>query len=195
MILIDTEVNGINYYINKLPVYTFSGKLYKSYMCNYNNKNLNLLNISKDFSDLFRTKDYFNVLNTKRKYSNDQVVNDININALIILYYYIHCIYVDRYDISIDLLNKFKTINRSTINLFYAKKPVIDEHNTNPLDDIYKINFKINDKLYLNEKGYDYNKMSKYNPNYTYNKLINTNLCVYYKYRLLPPQNYRYYID
>jgi hypothetical protein len=191
MILIELEQFCVDYYINKLPVYSFDGKLLEPYMCNYNNKNLYQLNIDYEFINLFGIKNYFNPLSRNRqndsKYTNQKIVDDINSDALIIIGYYFYCLVTDRYNILSELLNKLNKIGIITIIPFTKKladrMKIKDKHNTLELDNIKKINFKINNKLYLNDKGYDYNKISKFSPEYTYNKLKNSFLCTYNYYK------------
>jgi len=148
-ILIESENIGIDYYINKLPVYNYQGKLLVEYMFNneYTGIKSKILDIDIRFIKMLGIKNYINPKFKTINYDIDmkQVVNDLNHFGLIILSYHIYYNqYKKRYNLSTEIQNKINNIDDIRIPDIN-----ISEHN------LTNIHFNIyNNNLGLNECGF-----------------------------------------
>ena len=159
-ILIEIEKVGLEYYIDKLPVYDYLGNLMNSYF--FNNKNK--LDIDPIFISIFGIRYNFEKLKMT-KISDAEIkknIDNMTENAKILLYYYNDKIAKDKYIYNIsdyfydywtEIKDKIKSI-LSTKN--FSRPYYILDHNLDDKDNISNKNLNIfEDRIKFDENGYD----------------------------------------
>jgi hypothetical protein len=189
----------MDYYIYKLPVYNYQGKLLVEYMFNniYTGIESKILDIDIRFIKMLGIKNYINPkYKTLANYINmDQIVDDLNHVGLIILSYHINNNqYKKRYNLSVKLQNKINNLD----NISDIEIPKIDipEHNlaerdnlTNVYFNLYKSNLSLDECGFTTEPNkifYNYfyykNKFDN-NKRYNFLRITTSNLKKYIKYK------------
>ena len=161
-ILIESESYGIDYYINKLPVYNFEGTLIAPHMYNgLNEHNLKKLDIDYRFIKMIGIKNYKNPIHLKQPIYIDiqPVVNDLTpYGFLILAFYLLSCTDENRYNISNELKNKINDIfllQRFNSPDFKISFTEADTHNIKPEDNLTNVYFNMyNSNLNLDSNGY-----------------------------------------
>ena len=144
MILIENEIVGLNYYLYKLPVYNFEGKLISPYMGNLFNNKSSILDIDINFINMLEIKNYIspNINKNNSKYNLSDVVNDLNPIGIIILSHYI--IFIKNnisFNISSELITKINNTNKYKYNDNY-KNFICSDKNHNITDNITDIYYR-----------------------------------------------------
>jgi hypothetical protein len=157
--IIECENIGLNYYLYKLPVYNYKGDIFVTNMCNQNNTYKNKLDIDRRFIKMLGICNYTNpnikseMLTTS--YHVEEIINDFNDIALIILCYYINkCREVNRFNLHNNLINLINNLDISKLNLSMNFEEKII-HNYKEKDNLFKVCFNVNNELKLNDEGYD----------------------------------------
>jgi len=165
-ILIENEIAVLDYYINKLPVYNFEGKLLVSYMYNGLNKQnyLQILDIDYRFIRMVGIKNYTNPICDKqtKKMDNNLIVSAVNnltkYGFIILAYHLLVCPNKDRYNISEALKNRINNFEiEQRLDSTDFKIPITDTrtHNFTSQDNLTNVYFNMyNSNLQLDSNGY-----------------------------------------
>jgi hypothetical protein len=165
-ILIEDESAGLDYYINKLPIYNFEGKLLVSYMYNGLNKQnyLQILDIDYRFIRMLGIKNYTNPICDKqiKKMDNNLIVSAVNnltnYGFIILTYHLLVCPNKNRYNISEALknrINNFEIEQRLDSTDFKIPLTYTTTHNFTSKDNLTNVYFNMyNSKLQLDANGY-----------------------------------------
>jgi hypothetical protein len=161
-ILIELESIGYEYYIDRLPVYDYLGKLMNSYFF----KNKNKLDIDQIFTNIFKFDYYFKKLKKIKDTEIKENINNMSFDSIALLYFYnfrnIYHRSYNRYKISEHLYdywlnNKDKFRKMIYLNRYYKFKRSYFELNHNEVekDNIFNKNLSIyEDRIIFNENGY-----------------------------------------
>jgi hypothetical protein len=136
MILIENEDIGIDYYINKLPVYDFTGKLMEHNLSNVlnNRKDKNNLEINSIFVKMVGIKQLLtNKINISDKELYSAVEDLIPLAKIILKYHFLTCT-VMRYNVSDPLVTALKNLDID-LNIKYDIIP----NNNNDLEKLINI--------------------------------------------------------
>jgi hypothetical protein len=154
-ILIELESVGFDYYIDKLPVYDYNGKIIDPNMANIFNKYPYVLDIDDIFVKLIGMKNYFNPNNDNPQLKLNKkdldvvmkkIVNNIfSVANLALSAYFLYCSYKSRHNISYELYMSIINIGANMSKyLDYRESIYFKEHNKNPIDNIQNVSFGIN---------------------------------------------------
>jgi len=169
-ILIEKETIALEYYLYKLPVYDYTGKLLVPYMgnlCNLDRENplkYSRLDIDIRFIKLLGIENYIDP-NVKKIIKPDiDIIKILNPIGFLLLSYHFLIRITDRYNIDLKLLEKINNIDVTDytgIHINIERKRLKKlEHTTNPNNDIRFVFFNQYKKmLMINDDGYE-NKIS-----------------------------------